>query len=74
MRVVPTLLLHLDHNMKVDKSPSASLGVASPGIELRGWAGWLLKTPFNQKDLSQLEIPPLRGHFGRQKKWIKNSG
>lgn len=50
------------------------LGCCFPRYRIEG-VGWMaFKTPFNQKDLSQLEIPPLRGHFGRQKKWIKNSG
>lgn len=42
------------------------LGAASPGTESRGCAGWLLR--------HLPEIPPLRGRFGWQKKWIKNSG
>lgn len=49
------------HRVRVDE-----LGVASSGMESRGYAGWLLR--------HQLEIPPLRGRFGWQKKWIKNSG
>lgn len=42
------------------------LGAASPGTESRGCAGWLIR--------HQPEIQPLRGRFGWQKKWIKNSG
>lgn len=41
-------------------------------IEGVGWMAF--RTPFNQKDLSQLEMPPLKGRFGRQKKWTQSSG
>jgi len=34
---------YIAHSVKVDGRPAGSLGAASPGIALRGWAGWLLR-------------------------------